>query len=295
MKHLFIVNPVAGKGKTEKMIPEIKALMEKHEYSYNIEITKAPKHATEIAHDYIQKYPELRVYSVGGDGTMNEVLQSMVGTKACLGVVPAGTGNDFLKSFCPLSDPSKLLPFLVQAEAVPVDVCTINDRYFLNIASAGFDADVVANTQYLKRLPYIKGKIAYIGGILLSLIRLKKVQATFFIDDEKIEMPSMLLSAFANGRFYGGGMIPAPDAVPDDGMLDVCLIRSMNRLKILFFFPRFIKGNHISMSDVTLRRCRSIKMESPQPVHINLDGELFESSEVNISLIEKGLMFLKPL
>lgn len=294
MMHLFIVNPVAGKGKTLKLIPEIEGIMKKYSFAYKIEITKAPKHAAEIAREYIGEYPDLRIYSVGGDGTMNEVLQGMVGSGASLGVVPAGTGNDFLKSFTSLTNPSELLPLVVQAEAIPVDVCKINDRYFLNIASAGFDADVVANTQYLKRLPWMQGKIAYIGGILLSLIRLKNVSATFYIDDEVIEMPGMLLSAFANGRFYGGGMLPAPDAVPDDGYLDICLIKDMKRLGILRFFPRFIKGTHINMSEVTTRRCRSVRMESPDNLHINADGELFESQRLDISLIHKGLLFIKP-
>lgn len=294
MKHLFIINPVAGKGKTLKMIPEIKALMESCSLYYEIEITKAPGHASEIAREYSNKYPGLRIYAVGGDGTMNEVLQGMVGSGSCLGILPAGTGNDFLKNFCPLMNPSELLPLLVKADPIPVDVCKINDKYFLNIASVGFDADVVANTQHLKRLPYMQGKIAYIGGILLSLIRLKNVKATFFIDDEKIEMPGMLLSAFANGRFYGGGMMPAPDAVPDDGYLDVCLIKDMKRLGILRFFPRFIKGTHISMSEVTTRRCRSVRMESPEPLHMNADGELFESDRLDISIIHKGLLFIKP-
>ena len=295
MKHLFIVNPVAGKGKSAKIIPQIRLLMEKNSLPYKIEITKAPKHAPEIAASYIHKFPNIRIYAVGGDGTLNEVLQGVAGSNASLGVVPTGTGNDFLKTFCSQTDPYKLLPSLIQAEAAPVDMCKMNDRYFLNIASAGFDADVVANTQYLKKLPYMKGKFAYIGGILLSLIRLKNVSATFYLDDEKIEMPSMLLSIFANGKYYGGGMLPAPDAKPDDGYLDVCIIQGLKRLKILRFFPRLIKGTHINMSEVTFRRCRTITMESPDLVHINADGELFESHALSITLIQKGLMFIKPM
>jgi len=293
--HLFIVNPVAGKGHTLKIIPDIQALMEKHSLPYKIEITKAPGHATDIAKEYVKDGKDLRIYAVGGDGTLNEVLQGVVGSEACLGIIPAGTGNDFIKSFCAIRDPLKLLPFVVHADPVPVDVCKINDRYFLNIASAGFDADVVASTQRLKRLPAMKGKIAYIGGILLSLIHKKNIQATFVLDDETIVMKSLLLAAFANGRFYGGGMSPAPNAQPDDGFLDICLIEGMSRLKILMFFPRLIKGTHTHMREVTLRRCRSITMESPHPVHVNADGELFQSTRAEIRLIPKGLQFIKPL
>jgi diacylglycerol kinase (ATP) len=293
--HLFIVNPVAGRGNTLKIIPEIEKLMDKHSLPYKVEVTEAPGHATDIAKEYIKGGKNLRIYAVGGDGTLNEVLQGVVGSDACLGIIPAGTGNDFIKSFCAIRDPLKLLPFLVHADAVPVDVCKMNERYFLNIASAGFDADVVASTQRLKRLPLMKGKIAYIGGILLSLIRKKNIQATFVLDDEAIAMKSLLLAAFANGRFYGGGMSPAPDARPDDGFLDICLIEGMNRLKILMFFPRLIKGTHTKMREVTIRRCRSLTMESPQPVHVNADGELSQSTRVEIHLIPKGLKFIKPL
>jgi YegS/Rv2252/BmrU family lipid kinase len=295
MKHLFIVNPVAGKGHTLKIIPQVKSLMEKHGLLYQIETTKAPDHAGVIAREYIQKNKDIRIYAVGGDGTLNEVIQGMVGSDSCLGALPTGTGNDFIKTFCPITDPVKLLPFLIHASPVPVDVCKLNDRYFLNIASAGFDADVVASTQHLKHLPFMKGKLAYIGGILLSLINLKTIRATFCLDDEIIEMPSLLLSAFANGRYYGGGMIPAPDAKPDDGYLDICIIEGMTRLGILRFFPRFIKGIHTQMREVTLKRCRVLRMTSPDPVHVNADGELFRLKDIRIELIHHGIKFLKPV
>ncbi len=295
MKHLFIVNPVAGKGHTLKIIPDIEKLMKKHSLPYRIEITEAPGHASKLAEMYIEKHRNLRIYSVGGDGTMNEVLQGMAGSDASLGVIPAGTGNDFLKSFCSVTDPVALLPFLVHANPIPVDICTLNDRFFVNIASVGFDADVVASTQHLKRLPLIKGKVAYIGGILMSLIQLKKIEAKFYIDDKQIHMPSMLLSAFANGKYYGGGMMPAPNAIPDDGLLDVCIIQSMSRMKIFRLFPRFIKGNHTDMSEVSIHRCRSLQMESPKPVHVNADGELFQLKKIKIEVIEKGLQFIKPM
>jgi len=295
MNHLFIVNPIAGKGHALRMIPEIEAVTEKHALPCRIEITKAPGHATEIARKYVREFGDIRIFAVGGDGTLNEVLQGTVGSGASLGFVPAGTGNDFLKSFCSLTDPSRLLPVIVHASPVPVDVCKINERYFINIASVGFDADVVASTQHLKRLPFMKGKIAYIGGILLSLIHLKNIRATFYIDGERMDMPSLLLSAFANGRYYGGGMMPAPEALPDDGLLDVCLIRGMKRLGILRFFPRFIKGTHIDMEEVTLKRCRVLEMESPSPVHVNADGELFKATKLKVELIEKGLQFIKPI
>lgn len=295
MDHLFIVNPAAGKGNTLKIIPEIESLMKKLSLPYKIEITQAPGHASEIAEQYIKANGNVRIYSVGGDGTMNEILQPMVGTGASLGVIPAGTGNDFLKSFCTKSDPVKLLPFIVHSDPVPVDVCRFNDRYYLNIASAGFDADVVAMTGYLKRLPLIKGKVAYIGGILLAVIGLKKIEADFVIDGTELHTKTMLLSAFANGRYYGGGMMPAPNAVPDDGLIDFCIINDINRLKLLRFFPRFIKGTHVNMKEVSIRRCRSIEMKSPKPVHINMDGELFRFSEVRIEILEKSLNFLKPI
>lgn len=136
MEHLLIVNPVAGKGKTVKIIPDIKSIMEKHSLSYHMEITKAPKHATEIAREYVKKYRNLRVYAVGGDGTLNEVLQGVVGSDALLGNIPSGTGNDFLKSFTDETDPLAILSKIIKARPVPVDLCKMNDLYFLNIASA---------------------------------------------------------------------------------------------------------------------------------------------------------------
>ncbi|NLM27104.1 MAG: diacylglycerol kinase family lipid kinase [Clostridiaceae bacterium] len=295
MEHLFIVNPAAGKGKTLRMVPEIENLMKKFSLPYRIEITQAPGHASEIAGHYIKTNDSIRIYSVGGDGTMNEILQPMVGTNASLGVIPAGTGNDFIKSFSMKKDPFKLLPLIVHSDPIPVDVCRFNNRYFLNIASIGFDADVVAMTGYLKKLPLIKGKVAYIGGILLAVIGLKKIEADFVVDGSEMHTKTMLLSAFANGRYYGGGMMPAPNAVPDDGLIDFCIINDVNRLKLLRFFPRLIKGTHTDMKEVSIKRCRSIEMKSSKPVHVNMDGELFRFSEAKIEILEKSLKFIKPL
>jgi YegS/Rv2252/BmrU family lipid kinase len=295
MEHLFIVNPAAGKGNTLKIVPEIENLMKKLSFPYKIEITQAPGHASQIAGQYIKANKTIRIYSVGGDGTMNEILQPMVGTDASLGIIPAGTGNDFIKSFSMKKDPVKLLPFIVHSDPIPVDVCKFNNRYFLNIASVGFDADVVAMTGYLKRLPLIKGKVAYIGGILLSVIGLKKIEADFVIDGTALNTKTMLLSAFANGRYYGGGMMPAPNAVPDDGLIDFCIINDINRLKLLRFFPKFIKGTHIHMKEVLIKQCRSLEMKSPKPVHVNMDGELFRLSEAKIEILEKSLNFIKPI
>lgn len=107
-------------------------------------------------------------------------------------------------------------------------------------------------------------------------------------------MPRVLLSAFANGKYYGGGMKAVPSAVPDDGLIDVCLIEGIGRLKIFLFFPRFIKGKHVKMKEVSVRRCMSLRMVCSSPVHVNADGELFTLKEMNIEIIKKGINFLLP-
>lgn len=292
MKHVFVVNPAAGKGKALGRIPDIKRIFAGNPDDYCIEITQRPGHATEIAAKYAENQ-KCRIYSVGGDGTLNEVVNGMAGSGSSLGIIPCGSGNDFIRSIFQDFKRTDLLDKTIKGKEKPIDIARINDRYFINISSAGFDAEVVYNTRNIKRIPGIGGSLAYILGILITVFKFTGNDLRIDIDGKQTE-GKVLLAAIANGRYYGGGMLPAPEAKIDDGMLDICIVKPVSKAKILMLFPKLIKGTHGSINEVSFNKGRRIEIRSKNELSINIDGEVIRGDKAVFEIIPKGVNIIIP-
>jgi YegS/Rv2252/BmrU family lipid kinase len=295
--HVFIFNPFAGNGKNFLIAKElINEYVSNNPVNYVFETTKGPGDATKIAFNYALRYTSnCRIISVGGDGTLNETLNGIVGTCAELGVIPCGSGNDFIKS---LSDKSVELSYdlierTLRGSIKMIDVASVNNRYFLNIASVGFDADVVCNSIKYKKIPIIPSRFAYIISLLLSLIKMKSYHVIIDVDGVKIDK-QITLAAIANGKYYGGGITPAPDAIIDDGVLDLCVVDKISRLKVLAFFPKYRKGTHGSLKEVSLIKCKEITVKCTEEISINIDGELSKAKVAYFKLLDKHIGVLIP-
>jgi YegS/Rv2252/BmrU family lipid kinase len=292
MKHLFIINPAAGKGKTVNLIPEIRNYCEGTGLDYEIATTEYPGHATQIALNY-SKAQKLRIYSVGGDGTLNEVLNGMAGSGSSLAVIPSGSGNDFIKSIHGEKMPADLVKSAVEGKEHLVDYARVNDKYFINISSIGFDAEVVWQGRHFKKIPLITGKMVYVLGILTSIILCKNHHMDIKIDDKLISSKTLLV-AIGNGRYYGGGMLVLPDAEIDDGLFDICHAQAMKRLKILQLFPKYMKGKHATIKGVSLYKGKKVEINLDKPVPMNCDGEIFLVDKATFEIFPKGLPFVFP-
>jgi YegS/Rv2252/BmrU family lipid kinase len=295
MKHLFIINPAAGKGKTLKLIPNIENMLKDKEDEYFIEITKGVGHATDIAKSYSDK-GEYRIYSVGGDGTLNEVLNGMVNSSCSLAVIPSGTGNDFIKNIYNFSkhhSPEELLFKMINGKEKYIDLCEVNERYFINIASVGFDAEVAYNAIRLKKLPFLSGKLAYILGIIITVFNYKSYNLNIDIDGRKLRL-NALLTAIANGKYYGGGINVAPLAEIDDGLFNICTIEKVSRFKILTLFPKVIKGQHAGIKEVSFYNGRRVRIESEEAIAFNIDGEITKGKEGDFKVIKNGVKVVYP-
>lgn len=292
MKHLFILNPVAGKGKTLKLIPDIHEYFRGSNEEYIIETTEYPGHATEIAARYSSS-GDYRIYSIGGDGTLNEVLNGMADTGSSLAAIPGGSGNDFIKSIIGNHSLKGMVKNTVEGEEKLIDLAKVNDKYFINITSLGFDAQVVWKTLNYKKLPMISGKIAYMLGIVTSIMKCESHNMEIIIDGRPQKTKTLLIAA-GNGKYYGGGMLALPKADINDGLLEICLVEEMNRLNILHLFPRYMKGLHESIPQVHFYRAKSVEIIPDKPVPMNLDGEVFIADKAVFTIVKDGLRFVTP-
>lgn len=286
---LFIVNPKAGNGYALKAINTIEAVCNSLNLDYNIALTKYPEHATEIALENKNNYK--KIIAVGGDGTVNEVLNGIIGGKASLGILPCGTGNDFAKTVYKTSDIDKIIDILINSDSKKCDVGKCNDKYFINIASVGLDAEVAHKVQRSKKI--FKGKFSYLFSLTSTLLNYKSIPFKITVDNISMEEPT-LLTTVSNGKYYGGGIMPTPDANIFDGNFDICHIRKLNKFKIPFILNKYIKGKHKNIKEVSFFKGKNITIESNKAFATNIDGEIFISNKVEFSLNENYIDLIHP-
>ncbi|MGL5676680.1 MAG: diacylglycerol/lipid kinase family protein [Cellulosilyticaceae bacterium] len=292
MKHLFIVNPVAGKGKALVYMEAIKPLLE-GKVDYRIEMTKGRGHATELVKAYTSK-DDYIVYAVGGDGTINEVVNGMIGTSSALAIVPAGSGNDFIRTIYPKCNYEELLYKLLKGKRESVDLVRMNDKYFLNIASIGIDAEVVYNATAFKKLKYIKGDLAYVMSIFKTLWFYKTSRLKIALDGQETCDTHILLLAIANGKYYGGGIQIAPSAQVDDAKAHIYMVEQLKLRKILGLIPKLFKAKHEGATEVKVYKAQHVHVKSNDVFKLNMDGEIIETTEVEMEVLPEALQIIVP-
>lgn len=287
---LFIVNPVAGKGKAKELVPLIENECREHKIDYLIKYTSAPTDGTNIASWGVKNGFE-RIIAVGGDGTVNDVLNGIAGTDAALGVIPGGSGNDFIRSINKHNDVNIIIEDNIYGKIIKSDLGLCNGKYFINVASSGFDAKVVLETQNIKKV--LSGSLAYLAALIKTIFIYRGEEMSISIDD-RLYKENTLLIAVANGKYYGGGMQPTPKAEIDDGYFDICHIKQVGKAKMLALFPMFIKGKHEKIREVSMLRGKKIKIESADKLPVNIDGETFYSNKIDFEMIPSGINIIIP-
>ena len=295
MKHLFIINPAAGsRNQTEAYRKKIAAVCELRNLEYAIEVSGAPGQCRKIANRAAKSGEEYRIYSCGGDGTLNEIVSGIVGyDNVAVTMFSGGSGNDFARLF---SDPDAFrhLSRLLDAEEVTFDLIRCNEDYSLNICSVGLDARIGTDVANYKRLPLLSGFRAYAASTLVNVIRGISEHYVSEVDGERIDGKHTLICA-CNGRFYGGGFNPVPEADPTDGKLEVLLIRDVSRLQVAKVIGKYKNGQYAQLPKLVRHFSTDrLKIICDKPTPINLDGELRIADVVDIRVAEEKVRFFYP-
>ena len=295
MKHYFIINPAAGnRNRTKKYKKVIRAAMEARNMPYEIYVSQAPGNCRELANQIAKTGEECRIYACGGDGTLNEVASGVAGyPNAAVTVFSGGSGNDFIKLF---SEPGAFrdLDRLLDAQEAEFDMVRCNEDYSVNTCSVGLDARIGTDVASYKRIPLFNGFSAYALSSVINTLRGTGEHYVVEIDGEVIDGDHTLVCA-CNGRFYGGGFLPVPEADPADGLVDVLVVKKVSRWKVLAFIGKYKAGRYKELPEL-IRHFRTdrLKITCDHPACISLDGELRTAKEIYISVAPEKLRFFYP-
>ncbi len=301
MKHFFIINPASGNGKFHKeLIEKIHSVCREKKLEYEVRNTEYAGHAKWIVStELASTRDKIRFYACGGDGTVNEVVSGLVGhPRGELAIIPVGTGNDFVRTFSVNTD---FLDIDLQLEGKTrsVDAVSAGESIFINMLNVGFDSRVVSTISRLRdKSRLMRGKFAYIISVAINFFKMPKTRLKCVFDDgEKIE-GEFLLSAFANGQYYGGGFKAGAKAEPDDGMLDVIFVRPCSRFTFLTLISKYKKGTLLdskkSLKYVIFKKCRGLTAEFSLDSDVCVDGEIVQEHSFTVEMLEGSVNLCVP-
>jgi YegS/Rv2252/BmrU family lipid kinase len=290
-RYCLIANRTSASGNASAYIDRVKDLLEARGVNFEIRETQYPGHATELSKAAVEEGFDV-IVSVGGDGTLRETALSVIHTDRVLGILPCGTGNDYVKPLGIPTDAEAAIEILLNGEDRVVDAGQANDQIFFNIAGFGFDVDVLDYTEEFK--PKCKnGETAYRLGCLKAVLGLKLRKSTLTFPDGTIER-NVLMAAAGVGTHFGGGMNVLPESDMSDGLLDVCIAHDVKRLGVLKLLPKFIKGKHVGLKCITYRKATEVSVVCDPVSRIEVDGERMDGTPVTFRVLPGALKVRAP-
>lgn len=286
------------------MVPKIQQAAGRCGVEAAVEMTGTAGHAQQLAQQYAQQGDEVRLYAVGGDGTLNEVLQGAYPyANAAVGSVPCGSGNDFVRNFGQVKDFLDIEQLLA-GQAVDIDLIDTGRGICAAITSTGLDAEVAYGLPRYRRVPLLGGTMGYKMSIVERLLHRLGRQLRVVLDGEQAVEGRFLIAAVCNGRTYGGGFWAAPEASLRDGMLDVILVRKISRLLIAQIIGVYKQGKHFENGRLTERfqkyiqhfRVKEVEITplADEPFILNIDGECGPARRLCAKVMPGAGRFILP-
>lgn len=274
MNYVFIINSFSLKKETNKIKDKLINACEKLNLNYEIEINSNSNPTEKIVKKYHDSHSI--IVCIGGDGTINRTLNSIIGTSNVLGYVPLGTGNDFYKT-----NRETLKNGINE-----VDLIKINNKYFLNTACFGIDADI--GSEEIVHSSVIPKSQRYSLAAIKNIVKFKGKKLKIYINGKEYKDDYTTI-VIANGKYYGGGFMVAPSALLDDGIVEVYLAKKMPKLRMIKLFKDLKNGNHENDKYVTKIRTNEVRIESLNETECLIDGEVLKNKKFNVKVIPKGI------
>ena len=291
-RFFLIVNLIAGQGHCKEIFPAVQKELDRVGVDYDLHYTNEPGEATDVAKMGIES-GFTHIVAVGGDGTVNEVANGVVGSNAVLAVIPAGTGNDFIRMTGIPSDYHQAVDLLLHGSERTIDLGLVgDDRYFVNGLGIGIDAQVAQDVLKMERM---RGATAYLYAAVREVFKFKAFSVKLEGSDWS-EQRSCISLGFANGKYCGGGFKLAPLAQIDDGKIDVAAIGDFPKLERLIRLPQARKGEHLKLSNVSYHQDVKVDVSSGDKLIAHIDGELYKlpKGEFSVRVVPDALRVIAP-
>ncbi len=296
MKHLFIVNPIAGgKDRTEQVRARVAAAFRSREDSWELYVTQGPMDAAEKIAREAEQGGALRVYACGGDGTFNEcVCGAALRPNVAVCPFPTGTGNDFCRMFGREAELYRDLDALLAGTETPIDLIECCGRYGANICSVGIDARIGTDVHTYSKLPVVGGAAGYVVSTVVNVLKGIATNMSVRSGDFSAQGKHSLVCA-CNGRYYGGGFNPSLNARPDDGVLDIYVIKGVSLLTLARLIGKYAAGKADQFPRyITHLRGTEVEIDLDEEDVVNIDGEAARAKNIRMKLLPGAARLVVP-
>lgn len=299
MKHIFIVNTVAGE---HSCLDEVKKAIanESEVIDYELFTPDSAKDNVSQIKSYLEAHPdeEVRFYACGGDGTLNKVANGIYGyPNASLAVLAYGSGNDYIKYYADLKA-FRNVENAMHGTEKRIDIMQVNGRFAINATHFGLDSVVAKVMHKIRRYPIIGGKMCYPIAVLRAFLTGMRTKCTVYADGEKLNDGKICLCTIANGKYVGGSYKCAPRSLNDDGLMEVCLIKPVSRIKFALLKKYYTNGTHLDNPKfakyVVYRRAKQVVIEGGKGFCVSLDGEVLNSERIVVDNKQQAIRFVVP-
>lgn len=299
MKHIFIVNTVAGE---HSCLDEVKKAIanESEVIDYELFTPDSAKDNVSQIKSYLEAHPdeEVRFYACGGDGTLNKVASGIYGyPNASLAVLAYGSGNDYIKYYADLKA-FRDVENAMHGTEKRIDIMQVNGRFAINATHFGLDSVVAKVMHKIRRYPIIGGKMCYPIAVLRAFLTGMRTKCTVYADGEKLNDGKICLCTIANGKYVGGSYKCAPRSLNDDGLMEVCLIKPVSRIKFALLKKYYTNGTHLDNPKfakyVVYRRAKQVVIEGGKGFCVSLDGEVLEGERIVVENKQQAIRFVVP-
>jgi len=287
----IICNPVAGKGKTQKLAARLEEYLRSKNVDYSLHFSDSAEHVRRLAAQLSKGGGN--IICMGGDGTLHGVLNGIEDlSQVTLGIIPCGTGNDFAKTLgLPLGDVAAAADIILGGAIAKADYIMLGDKRALNVTGMGLDVEVL---ERMRRAKLIKGRLQYYLSLLRSLLTFRWNEYRISVDGGENKFHCAMITAVCNGKYFGGGMMISPKSDPFDGKLDVIIVNRISRLRIPFALLSFFTGKLLKNKFVDHIRCEQVEFITSAKPSINADGELVYGQSFHCSVVKAGLNVFVP-